>query len=124
MKWKAASLAAVLCLGAQTQAKIMNLGPQGVNRWKLDYSQSAQNSRLFVHDSQSHIHPELKGRDSDENPGGFPVQWFQQPLDHFNPKLEDVFNQRYWVNARHYRPRKGAPVILFGGGETNAEVCP
>ena len=58
------------------------LGPQGVNLWKLDRSRSAQNSRLFVHDSQSRIHPDLEDReDSDESPGEFPAQKFQQPVD-------------------------------------------
>ena len=123
MKWKA-SLAVVLCLGAQAQAKTMNLGPQGVTRnlWKLDHSQSAQNSRPFVQDSHSQI--PLDFEDKDKNPGGFDAQWFLQPLDHFDSKSQHVFHQRYWVNARHYKPRKGAPVIVLDGGEGSGEVCP
>ena len=142
MKWKA-SLAAALCLGAQAQAlsygpnrdshMVHILGPQGVNLWKLDHSkpshtihgqQSAQNSRLFVQDSQSQIRFDSAGEDKDKNPGGFRAQWFQQPLDHFDSKSQHVFHQRYWVNARHYKPRKGAPVIVLDGGETSGEVCP
>ena len=137
MTWKASLASAVLCLGAQAQAfsygpnrDLHILGAQGVNLWKLDHSRlshsnhgqrSAQNSRLFVQDSQSQIRfdPEEK----DKNPGGFRAQWFQQPLDHFDPKSQHVFHQRYWVNTRHYKPRKGAPVIVLDGGETSGEVC-
>ena len=121
MKWNA-SLAAVLCLAAQAQAislhglnrdsytgMIHNLGPQAVNLWKLA---SAQNSRLGFED-----------RDLDENPDGFRAQWFQQPLDHFDSTSQNVFNQRYWVNTRHYKARKGAPVILLDGGISSGEVC-
>ena len=139
MKWKASLAFAVLCLRAQTQAlsygpnrdshMIRILGPQGVNLWKLDNShaiqgqRSAQNSRLFVQDSQSQVRLDL-GENKDKNSGGFRAQWFQQPLDHFDPKSQHVFHQRYWVNTRHYKPRKGAPVIVLDGGETSGEVCP
>jgi Serine carboxypeptidase S28 len=140
MKWKASLASAVLCLGALAQAlsygpnqnshMIHILGPQGVNLWKLDHSKlshtnhgqrSAQTSRLFVQDSQSQIRFDLE--DKDKNPGGFRAQWFPQPLDHFDPKSQHVFHQRYWVNTRHYKPRKGAPVIVLDGGETSGEVC-
>ena len=129
MKWKT-SLAVLLCFGAQAQAiscgpnRDYIHGPQGVNLWKLDPSRSAQNSRLFVHDSQSRIHPNFEGRASDESPGVFRVQKFQQPVDHFDSKSQTVFYQRYWVNARHYQPRKGAPVIVFDNSEGSGEVCP
>ena len=143
MKWKASLTSAVLCFGAQAQALLYGpnrdshmvhiLGPQGVNLWKLDHSKPshsihgqrlAQNSRLFVQDSQSQTL--LDSEDKDDNPRdyGFRAQWFQQPLDHFDPKSEHVFHQRYWVNTRHYKPRKGAPVIVLDGGETSGEVCP
>ena len=138
MKWKASLVSAVLCFGVQAQAlsyrnshMIHILGSQGVNLWKLDHSKpsqnihgqrSAQNSRLFVQDSQSQI--PLDFEDKDKNPGGFRAQWFQQPVDHFDPNSNHVFHQRYWVNKRHYKPRKGAPVIVLDGGETSGEVCP
>ena len=141
MKWKASLASAVLCLGAQVQAlsygpnrdshMIHILGAQGVNLWKLDHSKpshtihgqrTAQNSRLFVQDSQSQIRVDLE--DKDKKLGEFRTQWFQQPLDHFDPKSQHVFRQRYWVNSRHYKPRKGAPVIVLDGGETSGEVCP
>ncbi len=52
----------------------------------------------------------------------FRAQWFQQPLDHFDKASKHTFHQRYWVNSRHYKPRKGAPVIVLDGGETSGEV--
>jgi hypothetical protein len=135
MKWKASLVSAVLW-GAQAQAlsykdshMIHILGPQGVNLWKLDHSKPshtihgqrlAQNSRLFVQDSQSQIHLDYEDKTKDY---GFRAQWFQQPLDHFDQKSQHMFNQRYWVNTRHYKPRKGAPVIVLDGGETSGEVC-
>jgi hypothetical protein len=133
MKWKTSLVSAVLCLGAQAQALsygpnrdslIHILGPQGVNLWKLDHS---KHSRLFVQDSQSSQIPlDFEDEDKKKNPGnfGFLAQWFQQPLDHFDKKSQHVFHQRYWVNSRHYKPRKGAPVIVLDGGETSGEVCP
>ena len=143
MMWKAGLASAVLCLGAQTQAlsygpnrdshMIHILGPQGVNLWKLDHSKfshtiqgqrSAQNSRLFVQDSQSQIRLDFEDKDKNPRDYGFRAQFFQQPLDHFDAKSKHVFHQRYWVNARHYKPRKGAPVIVLDGGETSGEVCP
>jgi Serine carboxypeptidase S28 len=32
-----------------------------------------------------------------------------------------TFQQRFWVNTRHYKPRHGSPVIVFDGSETNGE---
>ena len=52
----------------------------------------------------------------------FRAEWFQQPLDHFDKTSKHTFHQRYWVNSRHYKPRKGAPVIVLDGGETSGEV--
>ena len=139
MTWKASLAFAVLCLGAQAFSYGSNrdshmihiLGPQGVNLWKLDHSRLsqsnngqrlAQNSRIFVQDSHSQIRFDLEDN-KDKKPGGFRAQRFQQPLDHFDPKSQHVFHQRYWVNTRHYEPRKGAPVIVLDGGETSGEVC-
>lgn len=135
MKWKASLASAVLCLGAQAQALLYGpnrdshmihiLGPQGVNLWKLDHSKpSHANSRFIVQDSQSQIRLDFEDKDEDSGDYGFRAQWFQQPLDHFDPKSQHVFHQRYWVNARHYKPRKGAPVIVLDGGETSGAVCP
>lgn len=43
---------------------------------------------------------------------------FIQPLDHDDPS-SPTFEQRYWVNTRHYK--KGGPVIVIDGGETSGE---
>lgn len=48
----------------------------------------------------------------------FPPQTFLQPLDHDDPS-SPTFEQRYWVNTRHYK--KGGPVIVIDGGETSGE---
>ena len=127
MKWKASLAAALLCFGAQALSYGAISGPQRVNLWKLNHARrSAQNSRLSVQNPLSQVHSDSADKDKDKgkNPGGFVAQLFQQPLDHFDPKSQDVFNQRYWVNTRHYQPRKGAPVIVLDCGESNAEVCP
>ena len=142
MKWKTSLASAVFYLGVQAQAlsygpardsnMIRILGSQGVNLWKLNYSipshtiheqQTEQDPSFFIQDSPSQG---LYFGDKDRSSGdyGFPAQWFQQPLDHFDQKSQHVFHQRYWVNTRHYKPRKGAPVIVLDGGETSGEVCP
>ncbi|KAH9958391.1 serine carboxypeptidase S28-domain-containing protein [Lactifluus volemus] len=51
----------------------------------------------------------------------FSVQTFTQPLDHFDNTTDATFQQRFWVNIRHYKPRPGSPVIVIDGGETNGE---
>jgi Serine carboxypeptidase S28 len=54
-------------------------------------------------------------------PSEFPVQTITQPLDHFYNTTDATFQQRFWVNTRHYKPRPGSPVIVIDGGETNGE---
>ncbi|KAI0358821.1 peptidase S28 [Trametes cingulata] len=44
----------------------------------------------------------------------FPVYTFTQPLDHF-ADTGFTFEQRYWLNDRHYKA--GGPVIVFEAGE-------
>jgi hypothetical protein len=51
----------------------------------------------------------------------FRAQTFTQPLDHFRKTTDATFEQRFWVNSRHYKPRPGAPVIVIDGGETSGE---
>lgn len=51
----------------------------------------------------------------------FEEKWFVQPLDHFSlsQHADTWFEQRYWVNSRHYKA--GGPVIVLDGGETSGE---
>jgi hypothetical protein len=51
----------------------------------------------------------------------FRTQTFTQPLDHFRNTTDATFEQRFWVNAHHYKPRPGVPVIVIDGGETSGE---
>lgn len=89
------------------------LGPQGVNLWQLEHG--APKSKVVFQDYQT--------QDGFRNED-FPVNWFEQPLDHFDDGITDTFQQRYWVNTRHYKPGTGGPVIVLDGGETSGEVRP
>ncbi|PCH40119.1 peptidase S28 [Wolfiporia cocos MD-104 SS10] len=90
------------------------LGPQGVNLWKLDHADIvARQQRLVVQD----IDIALPYPDA---PPEFPEHWFTQPLDHFE-NTSHTFEQRYWINTRHYTPGSNGPVIVLDGGETSGE---
>jgi hypothetical protein len=120
---KAALVFAALCLTTFSSAfsrvdHARILGPQGVNLWKLDkHHRTAQN----IYDAQNVLQkPSPTGKPPTSY--DFPAQWFKQPLDHFAKNSNHNFHQRYWVSTRHYKPRKGAPVIVLDGGETSGEV--
>jgi len=104
------------------------LGPQGVNLWKLDAQAKAYSKSTFKKDfglnfeDSSQVPLHLGGKEQENSEYDFRAQWFRQPLDHFDKKSKHTFHQRYWVNSRHYIPRKGAPVIVLDGGETSGEV--
>ena len=86
--------------------------PQAINL-KLIERQTQQNS----HSTQLTIQdPEFNEPTVEE----FPEQWFTQPVDHFSMD-SPTFEQRYWVNKRHYVPGTNAPVIVIDGGETSGE---
>ncbi|KAF5344869.1 hypothetical protein D9758_011575 [Tetrapyrgos nigripes] len=91
--------------------ELLRLGPQGVNLWKLNQKKSSLQRRLLVQETSAFSL-------ADE----FPAQWFEQPLDHFDKSRTDTFQQRYWVNKRHYNPDVGGPVIVLDGGETSGET--
>ncbi|TDL22164.1 peptidase S28 [Rickenella mellea] len=93
---------------------------QDVNFWRL---REHHGVRFEVEEQ----HPLLRiQRDSAQSPfevsrsrsKEFPDKWFEQPLDHFS-KGEGTFQQRYWVNGRHYKT--GGPVIVLDGGETSGK---
>lgn len=45
---------------------------------------------------------------------------FYQPLDHYDPKNNVTFCQRYWVSLRHWnKEQKDSPVYVLDGGETS-----
>jgi hypothetical protein len=45
---------------------------------------------------------------------------FYQPLDHYDPKNNVTFCQRYWVSLRHWnKDQKDSPVYVLDGGETS-----
>ncbi len=92
-----------LALVGGVQCRLTNLGAQGVNLLKLqkDLPGSPSGVRLEAAAAPS-----------------FPQFNFTQPLDHFT-NTGFTFNQRYWVNNRHYKP--GGPVVVLDGGETSGE---
>jgi len=125
MRGKTSLLFTSICLLATVSAlpgidQIRVLGPQGVNLWKLDKKRAEDHS--FSKDSEILGQKPLVMKHISALLADFPAQWFRQPLDHFDKNLKESFHQRYWVNTRHYKPRKGAPVIVLDGGETSGEV--
>jgi hypothetical protein len=117
------------CIEAVT-ADLRTLGPQDVNLWRLNIRgvrQRPMNSNSRLHNSPDGAQQILFDHGSRIEKASkkydFRAQWFEQPLDHFDRTSKHKFHQRYWVNSRHYKPRKGAPVIVLDGGETSGEVC-
>jgi len=115
---------AALCLTVSSEGAFSQvdrgriLGPQGVNLWKLDkHHKVAQN----IYGAQDVLQKPSRVPKTPVN-YDFLAQWFKQPLDHFDNNSNHNFHQRYWVSTRHYKPRKGAPVIVLDGGETSGEV--
>ncbi|KAH7925596.1 peptidase S28 [Leucogyrophana mollusca] len=103
---------------AASKADIRILGPQGVNLWKLEAARKhkAASPALLLQDSgHNGFDTSVAGSRFD-----FAEQWFEQPIDHFS-QMSDTFNQRYWINTRHYTPGSGGPVIVLDGGETSGE---
>jgi Serine carboxypeptidase S28 len=96
-------------VSAHSPSPFRAFGSQGVNLWRLR-SMPAE-AGLVVQDYSVPRFPS----DSDH---GFMPQWFNQPLDHFS-NASETFAQRFWVNARHYRPNSGGPVYVLDGGETS-----
>ncbi|GLB38681.1 putative peptidase S28 [Lyophyllum shimeji] len=93
-----------------------SLRPQGVNLWRLEKIQAAKVSK----GSLSSDLPGLDGAQGVLSRTEFPARWFEQPLDHFS-NTGHTFQQRYWVNDRHYNTTVGGPVIVLDGGETSGE---
>ena len=86
-------------------------GAQGINLWRLQQQNEAQEYVAEMTNSQTLFNDNLRAKE-------FPEQWFEQPLDHFSDDPH-TFKQRYWFNAKHYK--KGGPVFVLDGGETSGE---
>ena len=48
----------------------------------------------------------------------YPALHISIPIDHYNDSDRRTYQNRYWINAKHYKP--GGPVFYFDAGETNA----
>ena len=131
-------------VAAATSSSALNTGlhnAQGINFWKLHHRIASARA------SQQHLPTSRSGTPTNGAANGelqaplvvtgavavavdavsgpatpkFRAQTFTQPLDHFGNTTDATFQQRFWVNARHYKPRHGAPVIVIDGGETSGE---
>jgi len=92
----------------------LSFSPQSINLWKLEKALAdSRNPSPFVLQVPPAVTVSSRALQ-------FPEQHFTQPIDHHNPTL-GTFSQRYWVNARHYHPGSGGPVIVLDGGETSGE---
>lgn len=100
-----------------------SFSPQSINLWRLEKREKVPA------DSRKAPHIVLQDTGHDDFPSAatvssrvpqFPEQHFTQPIDHHDHTL-GTFSQRYWVNARHYDPGSGGPVIVLDGGETSGE---
>ena len=87
------------------QCHLKHLGTQGVNLLRLPKDAPG---------SPSGVEVEVVAATTTS----FPQFNFTQPLDHFID-TGFTFNQRYWVNNRHWK--SGGPVIVLDGGETSGE---
>ena len=111
---------------ALTPHQLRVLGPQGVNLWRLEANTKARQKKTALAKDDGltlqDVPQVIFGPKDVREKYDFRAEWFQQPLDHFDKTSKHTFHQRYWVNSRHYKPRKGAPVIVLDGGETSGEV--
>ena len=103
------------CAASSDLGSFRAFGPQAINLWKLKAAHeryAETNSAAQYHDGQATLAAAPRTE--------FPEHWFTQPLDHFS-NATHTFEQRYWINTRHYEPRADAPVIVLDGGETSGE---
>ncbi|KAF7299748.1 hypothetical protein HMN09_00980700 [Mycena chlorophos] len=118
-----ATLAASSAVAASGFDEIRLLGAQAVNLWKLDNAAVAAKPkfRFTVQDGENFAPQDEDDEDDAEadKKAGFEAQWFTQPLDHFDESVNKTWEQRYWVNTRHYKPGNATPVFVLDGGETS-----
>eukprot|EP01132_Coremiostelium_polycephalum_P003881 gene3881-4842_t len=66
------------------------------------------------------VYPNSNNVDDDVKSGlkaTWPIYWFVQTLDHFDPTNTQTFKQRYYVNSQYYDPNAGGPILLYINGE-------
>lgn len=97
---------------------------QGINLWKLQRAAAAaaQHAALQQTTAQTPLIgnslPSLSSSSLlSPYERKYPALYFEQPLDHFDSAEKSTFQQRYWVDARFYKP--GGPVFVLDGGETS-----
>ncbi|ELU12877.1 hypothetical protein CAPTEDRAFT_173918 [Capitella teleta] len=105
----AASWAIAICVYLIT---IDHASGFGLNFWKFrskvdQHRHHREKVKLFHHFSHE---PTALLR------GPFIDEYFEQPLDHFDPQVSGSYKQRYWVNADFWSGKEG-PVFLYIGGE-------
>lgn len=99
---------ALVALACTAQAQLFGMSAQRVNMMQFEEKLEARKTPLLVQANTPFSFNE------------FPDQWFTQPLDHFD-NSSHVWDQRYWVNTRHYVPGSKGPVIVLDGGETSGK---
>jgi hypothetical protein len=126
--WLLLLTSSALAYADQNPSRHFHVGPQGVNLRRLE---KLQDARIVAHDDkvQSLLTFQVQDGSNSEIPIAkaefeeFKERWFEQPLDHFSNSLHGhTWRQRYWVNARHYKPGLRGPVIVLDTGETSGEV--
>ncbi|XP_065204121.1 putative serine protease K12H4.7 [Planococcus citri] len=73
-------------------------------------------NRRFGHSSKDLL-PSFDGKEEEVPPD----QYFEQKLDHFNLSNGETWQQRYWVNWKHYTPTGPAFLIIEGENWAYAE---
>ncbi|CAK5283962.1 unnamed protein product [Mycena citricolor] len=105
---------------AENFEHLQRLGPQGINLYRLEKQAAAAaksaKSRFTV---QGAARYGFSDGAEEQISAEFKAQWFEQPLDHFDKSNNATFLQRYWINTRHYDPKKPGPVYVLDGGETS-----
>ena len=109
------SLASACSAASSDLGSFRAFGPQAINLWRLQ----AVRERDAQTASSAHYDAGQVPLSTAPQPE-FPEHWFTQPLDHFSSDTH-TFEQRYWINTRHYKPSADAPVIVLDGGETSGK---
>lgn len=131
--WLLLLTSSTLTYAGQNPSRNFYRGPQSVNLQRLEKLQDARTQAITHKDK---VQPLLTFQVPDGGNNGqyemptakaefeeFKERWFEQPLDHFSSSLPGhTWRQRYWVNARHYKPGSHRPVIVLDSGETSGEV--